>query len=61
MLNVKACDRTKDRTKQLLRRTMSWKSNTVIMQPEERKPDDISSTWKIHVWGTFNNFDSREI
>jgi len=52
MLNVKACDRTRDRTKQLLRRTMSWKSNATIMQPEERKPEEeSSSTWEIHVWG----------
>ncbi|XP_060852819.1 uncharacterized protein LOC132930787 isoform X1 [Rhopalosiphum padi] len=48
-----ACDRTRDRTKQLLRRTMSWKSNTIIMQPEERKPDELSSTWEIHVWASW--------
>jgi hypothetical protein len=55
MLNVKACDRTRDRTKQLLRRTMSWKSNTIIMQPEEPKFDDTSSTLEIHVWGMLCN------
>lgn len=31
------------------------------MQPEEPKPDDISSTWKIHVWGMLNDFDFRKI
>ncbi|XP_060866219.1 uncharacterized protein LOC132941967 isoform X2 [Metopolophium dirhodum] len=48
-----ACDRTRDRTKQLLRRTMSWKSNTIIMQPEERKSEESSSTWEIHVWASW--------
>ncbi|VVC39792.1 EF-hand domain pair [Cinara cedri] len=50
-----ACDRTRDRTRQLLRRTMSWKSNTIVMQQpaEESKPDDISSTWEIHVWASW--------
>ncbi|XP_050543314.1 uncharacterized protein LOC126906657 [Daktulosphaira vitifoliae] len=52
-----ACDRTRDRTKQLLRRTMSWKSNTnSIPQPEVQITEDeecVNSALEVYIRATW--------
>ncbi|XP_050433698.1 uncharacterized protein LOC126841331 [Adelges cooleyi] len=50
-----ACDRTKDRTKQLLRRTMSWKNAAAVPQADEQKSECeyTSPTLEVHVFATW--------
>lgn len=58
-----ACDKTKDKTRELLKRTLSWKGHDysvpeLTTSQEDNKPRMANSNqqggWSVHIWSKFH-------
>lgn len=49
-----ACDKTKDKTRELLKRTLSWKgqdySISETRESHEEQKTNSNRGWKVHIW-----------
>ncbi|KAK7578156.1 hypothetical protein V9T40_010361 [Parthenolecanium corni] len=50
-----ACDKTKDKTRELLKRTLSWKGPECpeMVEPQEEQRIGRGGGWSVHVWTTW--------
>lgn len=50
-----ACDKTKDKTRELLKRTLSWKGPECpeMVEPQEEQRIGRGGGWSVHVWSKY--------
>lgn len=50
-----ACDKTKDKTRELLKRTLSWKGSEYpeMIEPQEEQKIGRRGGWSVHVWSKY--------